>query len=75
MYIRRMNAMKMRFTFKMVQSVAKETALLDSGASDNFLDEKVWESLEIGRVRLKRPIPVHNVDGTENRNGEIQHYC
>ena len=50
MYIRRMNAMKMRFTFKTVWSVAKETALLDSGMSENFLDEKVWQSLGIGRV-------------------------
>ena len=67
--------MKMRFTFKTVRSVAEETALLDSGASENFLDKKVWKSLGIGRVRLERPIPVHNVDGTENRNGEIRHYC
>ena len=53
MYIRRMNAMKMRFTFKTVRSVAEETALLDSGASENFLDEKVWESLGIGQVQLE----------------------
>ena len=53
MYIRRMNAMKMRFTFKTVRSVAEETALLDSSASENFLDERVWQSLGIGQVRLK----------------------
>ena len=42
MYIRRMNAMKLKFTFKTVQRVADEVALLDSGASENFLDEEVW---------------------------------
>ena len=63
--------MKLGFTFKTVQRVADEVALLDSGASENFLDEEVWRSLGIGRMRLERPIPVHNVDGTENRNGEI----
>jgi len=46
--------------------VAEETALLDSGVRENFLDEDVWKGLGIGRVRLKQPIPVHNVDGTEN---------
>ena len=73
--IRRMNVMKMRFTFKTVQKVADETALLDSSASENFLDERVWQDLEIGQVQLERPIPVHNVDRTKNRNGEIRHYC
>jgi len=52
-YIRRMSAMKLEFTFKSVQRVAKETALLDSGASENFLDQDVWKGLGIGRVRLK----------------------
>lgn len=75
MYIRKVNAMKLEFTFRMVQKVAEETALLDSGASENFLDKRVWEGLGIGRVRLERPIPVHNVDRTENQNGEIQYYC
>jgi len=42
-YIRRVNVMKMEFTFKSVQREAKETALLDSGA----------KGLGIGRVRLK----------------------
>jgi len=75
MYIRRMNAMKMRFTFKMVWNVAKETALLDSSTSENFLDKKVWQDLGIGWVRLEQPIPVHNIDGTKNQNREIRHYC
>ena len=46
--------------------MAEETALLDSGVRENFLDEDVWKGLAIGRVRLKQPIPVHSVDGTEN---------
>ena len=43
-----MNAMKMRFTFKMVWNMAEETALLDSSTSENFLDERVWRDLGIG---------------------------
>ena len=41
-YIRRMNAVKLVFTFKSVQRVAEEKALLDSGASENSLDDDVW---------------------------------
>jgi len=73
-YIRRMNAMKLEFTFRSVQSVVEETALLESGASENFQDEEVWKGLGIGRVRLKQPIPVHNVDGTENRSGRTKYH-
>ena len=40
--------------------------LLDSGVRENILDKDVWKGLAIGRVRLKQPILVHNVDGTEN---------
>ena len=55
--------------------MAEETALLDSGVRENSLDEDVWKGLAIGRVWLKRPIPVDNVDGTENRSRRIEYYC
>ena len=67
--------MKLEFTFKSVQRVGEETAQLDSGASENFVDEDIWKGLSIGRVRLQQPIPVYNVDGTENRSGRIEYYC
>ena len=41
-------------------------ASADSGVRENFLDEDVWKGLAIGQVQLKQPIPVHNVNGTEN---------
>ena len=33
--------MKVELTFRSVQSVAEETAPVDGGASENFLDEEV----------------------------------
>ena len=48
MYIRKVNAIKLGFTFKTVQKVADEIVLLDSSTSENFLDKRVWESLGIG---------------------------
>jgi hypothetical protein len=44
--------------------MADEKALLDSGATENFIDETTWQRLGIGRKELKRPITVTNVDGT-----------
>ena len=44
-----------------------DKALLDSGATENFLDEQVWKSLKIGHFQLKKPLTVNNVNGTKNR--------
>jgi hypothetical protein len=55
--------------------MAKEVALLDSGANENCLDEQTWECLGIGRTALHKPIPVYNIDGTENKQGKLTHYC
>lgn len=68
MYIRRV---KVNITFKTVRKVADESALIDSGESEKFLDISVWKALGIGSIRLERPIPVHDVAGTANRRGGI----
>jgi len=73
-YIRRFKTMNVPFEFDTVQKMTNETALLDSGATENFLDEDVWEQLQIGRIRLPVPLTVHNVDGTENCQGKIEFY-
>jgi hypothetical protein len=67
--------MKTRFAFQTVSKTAEESALVDSGASENFLDLEVWKGLKIGHFRLKKAIPVHNVDGTANKQGAIDSYC
>jgi len=55
--------------------MAEQTALLDSGATENFISFRTWKHLGIGRQELNEPITVHNVDGTENKKGKITHYC
>src|SRR5712691_3027467 len=69
------NALKVDFTFRTVQKTKQERALLDSEASENFINIETWRTLGIGRVKLSNPIPVHNVDGTENKRGAIEYYC
>jgi hypothetical protein len=55
--------------------MANKKALLDSGATENFINETTWQRLGIGRKELKRPITITNVDETENKRGKIMHYC
>ena len=66
--------MKLDFAFQTISKRADETALIDSGATENFIDIEVWKMLKIGRFRLEKTIPVHNVDGSINKNGNIDSY-
>ena len=74
LYIRRLSVLKLDFAFKTISKTAKETALIDSGATENFIDIEVWKALKIGRFCLAKTIPVHNVDGSINKNGNIDSY-
>ena len=47
-YIRRINALNVPLTFLSAQLKADEEALLDSGATENFIDEETWERLGVG---------------------------
>jgi hypothetical protein len=55
--------------------VAEEQAFLDSGASENLIDEESWKTLGIGAFVLPKPITIYNVDGMENKQGKITKYC
>jgi len=52
----------------------ESTALLDSGATENFmnLDYAKWLNLPI--KRLNAPRPLFNVDGTTNQKGDLHFY-
>jgi hypothetical protein len=50
-------------------------ALLDSRATENFIDPQMVEKLRIGKVPITNPRTVFNVDGTENQGGQVNHYC
>ena len=75
MYIRRVKTINIPFKFHTVQKATDEKALLNSGATENFMDEEVWSRLNIGRFKLLWPLTVHNIDGTKNHTGKIEFYC
>ena len=53
--------------------MAEEWALLDSGATENFIDTKtvIKMCLETQKLAIRRP--VYNVDRSPNQNGIITH--
>ena len=53
----------------------KLEALLDCGATHNFINPRTIKTLAMGTNLLKQPLLVHNVDGTINQGGTITSYC
>jgi len=50
-----------------------ELALLDSGATENFIDHATATRLCLGMKALPHKQAVYNLDGTPNRRGTISH--
>ena len=68
------NAIHVPFKLYRNNRMANETALLDSGATHNFLDKRMVKRLGIGTKNLKIPRGITNVDGTNNQDGTITKY-
>jgi predicted aspartyl protease len=46
--------------------MAEETGLLDTGATESFIDHKTVVRLQLRTQKLAVPRPVYNVDGSAN---------
>jgi hypothetical protein len=73
MYVSKENTLEIPFDFKTYMAKAEEVALIDSGATENFIDYQTVVQLRLGSNKLAVPQPVHNIDGTPNKSGEITH--
>ena len=49
-------------------------ALVDSGATANFIDRNFVENNHLVTTKLATPYKVTNADGTPNKSGRITHY-
>ena len=67
--------MTISLTVNMWHKSTKIEALLDCGATHNFIDPRTVTSLAMGTRLLRKPLRVNNVDGTINKGGTISHYC
>ena len=64
----------MKFYFCSKHGTAAETALIDSGATENFLNHNTAKRLGITPKELPIPRIMNNVDGTTNQMGLIRHF-
>jgi hypothetical protein len=55
-------------------SKAERQVLVDSGATDNFISNKLLKWMKIGSLLLKKPRTIWNVDGMHNKSGTIKNF-
>ena len=53
---------------------AETTALVDSGATENFINLSYTKWLQLPIRRMTTPCKLYNVDGTENKAGQLQYF-
>ena len=75
MYSTQKNSMTISVNTNMWHKTTSIEALLDCGATHNFIDPRTIQTLAMGTKPLRQPLIVKNVDGTINRGGTITHYC
>ena len=68
------NSITITIHMYMWHKVAKVSALLDSGATENFINKQTVSALKLGMQVLPEPLGIHNVDGTLNSEGQVTQY-
>ena len=53
---------------------ADKQALVDSGATNNFMSPNFARKMGLGMKKLDNPRKIFNIDDTENKSGSITHY-
>ena len=66
--------MTIRFYVHTPKGQAVDTALIDSGATENFMNLKYAQNLQLPMQEMEDPQVVFNIDGTANKSGEIKYY-
>ena len=66
--------MTIRFYVHTIAKRAEAIALVDSGATENFMNLTYARWLKLPIHPLKAPRKIFNVDGTENKSGELKYY-
>ncbi len=66
--------MTVRFFVHSIAKRAEAIALLDSGATENFMNLSYAKWLKLPIKQLPKPRKLFNVDGTENQSGDLCYY-
>src|SRR5258708_14737559 len=66
--------MTLRFFVHSVAKRAEAIALVDSGATENFMNLQYTKWLQLPIKQMHEPRKLLNVHRTENKSGELHHY-
>jgi len=66
--------MTVRFYTHLSRKRAEGVALVDSGATENFMNLGYTRWLHLPIKRLEKPRQLFNVDGTKNKVGDLKFY-
>src|SRR5712671_7732885 len=75
LYISRFTSVMMPFDLYSQKGKQEERALVNSGATANFIDYKMVKRLGLSSLKLDTVRSVRNIDGTLNRAGNITRAC
>src|SRR5260370_5391586 len=67
-------SMTVRFFIHSITKKAKAVALLNSGATENFMNLSYTKWLKLPIKQLPNPCKLFNVDGTKNQSGDLCYY-
>src|SRR6266702_4603983 len=73
-YSSKYRSLRIPVLFKSTHTTAEREVLIDSGATDNFINSQLLKRLRISYLPVPNPIKIWNVDGTLNQDGNITHY-
>jgi hypothetical protein len=74
MYITRYRSMHIPVSIRTSYFMADKKALIDSGATDNFMHPAFAKRMGLGLQELQTPKKIFNIDNTTNKSGMITHY-
>ncbi|SRR6266702_3908428 len=73
-FVPRVNALKISVHFIHQETSETTEALVDTGATHNFLTPELAELLDLQPQKLTKPQTIWNVDGTPNKSRQIDSY-
>jgi hypothetical protein len=75
MYIfRSNNRLEVPITLHSFKGMAEEVALIDSGATKNFINQETVKKLKLISKKLSKPIQLRNIDRTYNQSESVTHF-
>ena len=66
--------MKIPISFRTAYARANKQILVDSGATNNFIHPRLIRQLAPGTQKLEHPRKIWNINGTNNKVGQITDY-